>query len=58
MPGSGGLATTAIYDRYRLEANNRFPGPAIVEEIDSTTLVPPGCTVNVDDYGNLVIDVG
>lgn len=58
MPGHDGPASTAIYDRYRLEANNRFPGPAIVEEIDSTTLVPPGCTVNVDDYGNLVIDVG
>ena len=58
MPGSAGRTTTAIYDRYRLKANNRFPGPAIVEEIDSTTLIPPGCTVNVDNYGNLVIDLG
>ena len=58
MPGHAGRAPTAIYDRYRLEANNNFPGPAVVEEFDSTTLVPPGCTVNVDDCGNLVIDVG
>ena len=58
MPGHDGRAPTAIYDRYRLKANNRFPGPAIVEEIDSTTLIPHGCTVNVDNYGNLVINVG
>ena len=57
MPGHDGPTPTAIYDRYRLKANNRFPGPAIVEEIDSTTLIPHGCTVNVDDYGNLLIDV-
>ena len=57
MPGSTEPAPTSIYDRYRLQANNRFTGPAIVEEIDSTTLVPPGCTVTVDDYGNLLIDV-
>ena len=58
MPGSTEPAPASIYDRYRLQANNRFTGPAIVEEIDSTTLVPPDCTVTVDDYGNLVIDVG
>ena len=58
MPGSAARAATAIYDRYRLKADNRFTGPAIVEEIDSTTFIPPGCTVNVDDYGNLVIDTG
>ena len=58
MPGHDGPTPTAIYDRYRLKANNRFPGPAVVEEIDSTTLIPPGCTVNVDDYGNLVIGIG
>jgi N-methylhydantoinase A len=34
-----------------------MPGPAIVEEIDSTTLVPPECTVTVDGYGNLLIDI-
>ncbi len=49
---------TRIYDRYRLKAGNRMPGPAIVEEIDSTTLIPPGCTANVDGYGNLLIRIG
>ena len=48
---------TAIYDRYRLKAGNRFAGPAIVEEADSTTLVPPGCRARVDGYGNLLIQV-
>ena len=28
-----------IYDRYRLRCENRIPGPAIVEEIDSTTVI-------------------
>ena len=49
---------TNIYDRYRLKAGNRLAGPAIVEEIDSTTVIPPGCTTKVDGYGNLLIQIG
>ncbi len=49
---------TAIYDRYQLRAGNRLAGPAIIEEIDSTTFLPPGCTAQVDGYGNLLIQVG
>ncbi len=33
---------TAIYDRSRLRAGNRIPGPAIVTEYSATTLIPPG----------------
>jgi len=32
-----------------------LPGPAIVEEYDATTLVPPGWTVRRDSLGNLVL---
>ena len=49
---------TNIYDRYLLKAGNRVAGPTIVEEIDSTTLIPPGCTAKVDGYGNLLIQIG
>lgn len=46
---------TPVYDRYKLKAGDTFPGPAIVEEMDSTTVVPADYSVGVDEYGNLVI---
>ena len=52
---SGGFVATPVYDRGRLGAGHRFDGPAIVEEMDSTTLVLPGYGVEVDRYGNLLI---
>jgi N-methylhydantoinase A len=54
---AGGWTETAIYDRERLRRGASFSGPAIVEQSDSTTVVPPGAEVEVDAYGNLVIDV-
>lgn len=44
-----------VYDRYRLFAGHRIAGPAIVEEMDSTTVVPPGWAGEVDRFGNLVL---
>ena len=46
---------TAVYDRYRLGPGHAFPGPAIVEEIDSTSLIHPGFQAKVDRYGNLLV---
>ena len=46
---------TAVYDRYRLSPGHAFPGPAIVEEIDSTSLIHPGFRAEVDRYGNLLV---
>jgi N-methylhydantoinase A len=54
---AGGRIETAIYDRERLKRDAAFDGPAIVEQADSTTVVPPGARVEVDGYGNLVMDV-
>ncbi|MEE4173560.1 MAG: hydantoinase/oxoprolinase family protein [Xanthomonadales bacterium] len=45
-----------IYDRAVLGAGTVVPGPAIVVEMDSTTLVLPGCEARVDDIGNLLIN--
>jgi N-methylhydantoinase A len=53
----GGWVDTAVYDRDRLHRGARLDGPAIVEQADSTTVVPPGATAEVDAYGNLIIDV-
>ncbi|WP_243793789.1 hydantoinase B/oxoprolinase family protein [Saccharopolyspora gloriosae] len=47
---------TPFYDRDRLGAGERIEGPAIIEQYDTTTVVPVGFTANVDRYGNLVIE--
>jgi N-methylhydantoinase A len=44
-----------LYDRARLEAGMQIVGPAIIEQLDSTTLVFPGQRAEVQEYGNLVI---
>jgi N-methylhydantoinase A len=44
-----------VYDRARLKAGNRIKGPAIVMEMDSTTVVLPKHTGLVDRLGNILI---
>ena len=44
-----------IYDRGRLGADDVVAGPAIVSEMDSTTVVLPGYSATVDAVGNLLI---
>ncbi|HET7046273.1 MAG TPA: hydantoinase/oxoprolinase family protein [Gaiellaceae bacterium] len=51
-----GFVECPIYDRYALPAGAVLAGPAVVEELDSTTVVHPGFGVRVDDLGNLVIE--
>ena len=56
---SGGKAdrrTTRFYEREKLMAADRIEGPAIVEQYDTTTVIPPGLVAEIDDYGNIVID--
>ena len=48
----------AVYRRERLLAGHRLPGPAIVEQMDSTTVILGGQEARVDDRANLVIQVG
>jgi N-methylhydantoinase A len=47
-----------VYDRARLEPGMSLPGPAVIEEYSSTTLVPPGRRARVDDLGNLLLEPG
>jgi N-methylhydantoinase A len=49
----GGFVECPVYDRYRLGAGARVPGPAIVEELDSTVCLHPGYGATVDEWGNL-----
>ena len=48
-----GFVSAAIYERARLPLGARLAGPAIVEQMDTTTVIPPGVTAVVDDAGNL-----
>ena len=45
-----------IYDRARLRAGDRVTGPAVITEMDSTTLVLAGHTADVDAHGNILIN--
>lgn len=45
-----------IYDRSRLKQGDVIPGPAIVTEMDSTTLIETGCVATVDAVGNILIE--
>ena len=47
---------TAIFDRARLDVGVTFKGPAIVEQFDATTVVPPGWRAFVDRYSNLILE--
>ncbi|MDE0245013.1 MAG: hydantoinase/oxoprolinase family protein, partial [Gammaproteobacteria bacterium] len=51
----GGMQEAMLYDRSKLKAGNVINGPAIVLEMDSTTLVLPGHEGQVDEYGNILI---
>ncbi len=53
MEGEDTAAT--IYDRTLLKSGNAIEGPAIVVEMDSTTVILPGHTGSVDRFGNLLI---
>ncbi len=53
----GGWLNSNIYHREKLRPGAIIEGPAVVEEYDSTTLIPPGHLLSVDEYGNLRIRV-
>jgi N-methylhydantoinase A len=53
----GGFVSCPLYDRDRLRAGNRIAGPAIVEQMDATTLIPPGAAATVDRYLNLLLEL-
>jgi len=52
---AGASQPAAIYARSRLGAGARVPGPAIVTEMDSTTVILPGHSGRVDEFGNILI---
>ena len=50
-----GTVPTPLYDRTALHAGDHFAGPAIVTQLDTTTLVPPGWSATTYESGTLVL---
>ncbi|MEM7543075.1 MAG: hydantoinase/oxoprolinase family protein [Pseudomonadota bacterium] len=57
FPQTQGMTNAPIYLREKLPVGAEFAGPAIVEQYDSTTVVNPGWTANVDQWGSLLLSV-
>ena len=51
-----GSMDTTLYDRDRLQTGNRISGPALLLQLDTTIVVPPGWAGEVDPYGNLLLE--
>jgi N-methylhydantoinase A len=52
-----GWVDTPVHDRTSLGAGARLAGPAVIEEMSSTTVVGPGQHVHVDAIGNLIVEL-
>ncbi|HYF09424.1 MAG TPA: hydantoinase/oxoprolinase family protein, partial [Acetobacteraceae bacterium] len=51
-----GICECPIFARDDLQPDDRLEGPLIVEQMDTTTIVPPGFAMTVDAQGNLLLD--
>jgi len=50
-----GILNCPIYGREMLEPNHRISGPAVIEQMDTTTVVHPEQEATVDNYRNLIV---
>jgi N-methylhydantoinase A len=48
---------TQVFDRAQLMPGDVIEGPAVIEQLDSTTLVPPGLKAEVDEYMTIIMRV-
>ena len=54
----GGWQEVPVYWRDHLPLSLDLPGPAIIEQMDTTVVVEPGCRVTSDADGNLIVELG
>jgi len=54
-PSRGDMISFAVYDRTNLACGMEFQGPCIIEEVTSTTIVDADGTVEIDEFGSLVV---
>jgi N-methylhydantoinase A len=57
IDGSAGAAVD-VYDRGLLSPGRRLEGPAVLEQMDCTTLLMPGDLAEIDRFGNVLVTVG
>ncbi len=55
IDGYGSDLDAAVFDRAKLAAGAQIPGPALIEEWTSTSLILPDQRATVDEYGNIII---
>ena len=55
IPGAARASETAVYERSLLKAGNRIPGPAIIQQMDATTVLLADQTAAVAPNGDLII---
>jgi N-methylhydantoinase A len=55
---AGGFVETDVHDRYAMRPGTSVPGPAIVEERESTFVIPPGARCGVAPDGSLIVEFG
>ncbi|MCG8548033.1 MAG: hydantoinase/oxoprolinase family protein [Alphaproteobacteria bacterium] len=51
----GGYVDCPVFDREKMHVGNAVSGPAIIEQMDTTTVVPPGSQGTIDPLGNLYL---
>ncbi|AZU62535.1 hydantoinase/oxoprolinase family protein [Neobacillus mesonae] len=52
---SGGYVNTPVYDRKKVPTLSILQGPAILDQLDSTVVLPPGFTAEIDPYKNIIM---
>ena len=57
FPEAGGFTKTAVMDRARLTPEDIVAGPAIVEDVDCTTVILPGDQAQLSEDGHLIITI-
>ena len=56
MPEANGFVECPVYTREGLKPGNCIDGPAIVEQMDTTTVILPDMQATVDGYLNLILE--
>ena len=54
---AGGFVKTPVYKRAELPSGTTLTGPAIIEQLDTTTVVPANVKAIVDEYLNIIMDI-
>jgi N-methylhydantoinase A len=55
---NGGMLECPVYQRERLDVGVSFAGPAIVDQLDCTSVIAPGQQATVDAYKNIIVATG